>query len=83
MWVARGGDLLPIWKQNLWKNYLTIRVGPDIRWPDIDFCRISGFPVSGFLGTEYPGSSKSAEYPVPGHFARLSGWIFDYIEQKI
>ena len=63
-----------------------IRVGPDIRWPDIDFCRISGYPVSGFLRTGYPAgypvSGKSTGYPVSGHFAGLSGRIFDYFEQK-
>jgi len=47
------------------------RVGPDIRWsdiirPDIDFCRISRYPISGFLRTGYP----------------VSGQIFDYFEQK-
>ena len=67
------------------------RLGPDIRWPDIirpdiDFCRISGYPVSGFLRTGYPAgypvSGKSTGYPVSGHFAGLSGRIFDYFEQK-
>ena len=59
-----------------------IRVGPDIRWPDIDFCRISGYPVSGFFHAGYPVSGKSAGYPVSGHSAGLSGRIFDYFEQK-
>ena len=62
------------------------RVGPDIRWPYIDFCRISGYPVSGFLRTGYPAgypvSGKYARYPVSGHFAGLSGRIFDYFERK-
>ena len=67
---------------------VSVRVGQDIRWPDIIrpdiyFCRISGYPVSGFLRTGYPVSGKSTGYPVSGHFAGLSGRIFDYFELKL
>ena len=48
---------------------LCIRVGSDIRWPDIDYCRVSGFLRN--------------RYPVSGHFAGLPGRIFDYFEQKL
>ena len=68
-------------------NMVFIRVWPDIRWPDIDFCRISGYPVSGFLRTGYPAgypvSGKSTGYSVSGHFAGLSGRIFDYFEHEV
>ena len=39
------------------------RVGPDIRRPDIDSCRISGYPVSGFLRTGYPANPPDIRYP--------------------
>ena len=70
--------------QNLVKNLLAVytRVGPDIRCADIDFCRVSRYPLSGFLKTGYPVSGQFTGFTVSCYSAGLSGRIISYFERK-